>query len=134
MSRRAHWVFFIENNLGPAKTYILRGTPRTYAIKTRVATDNSTIKTGLRKGNRWPRKGEGPVNCTKPLLIAPVPVTVLIVGLRADRKGPFYRSWPDLKNNNPRLVARKSNVFSCFGSWVVSGDGRYRAQTQEQFK
>ena len=26
--------------LGPAKTYILRGTARTYAIKTRVVTDN----------------------------------------------------------------------------------------------
>ena len=26
------------NNLGPAKTYILRGTPQTYAIKTRAAT------------------------------------------------------------------------------------------------
>ena len=26
--------------LGPAKTYILRGIPRTYAIKTRAATDN----------------------------------------------------------------------------------------------
>ena len=26
--------------LGPAKTYILRGTPRTYAIRTRAVTDN----------------------------------------------------------------------------------------------
>ena len=26
--------------LGPAKTCILRGTPRTYAIKTRAVTDN----------------------------------------------------------------------------------------------
>ena len=26
--------------LGPAETYILRGTPRTYAIKTRAVTDN----------------------------------------------------------------------------------------------
>ena len=31
--RKQHW-------LGPAKTYILRGTPRTCAIKTRAATDN----------------------------------------------------------------------------------------------
>ena len=28
------------HSLGPAKTYILRGTPRTYAIKTRAVTDN----------------------------------------------------------------------------------------------
>ena len=85
--------------LGPAKTYILRGTPRTYAIKTRAVTDDWTIKKGPCKGNRGPVTGtdgpargtEGPVtgtgpsfNCTKPLLIAPVPVTVLIVGLRAD--------------------------------------------------
>ena len=28
------------NTLGPAKTYILRGTPRTCAFKTRAATDN----------------------------------------------------------------------------------------------
>ena len=27
-------------SLGPAKTYILRGTPRTCAIKTRAVTDN----------------------------------------------------------------------------------------------
>ena len=68
------------SNLGPAKTYILRG------------------KKGLRKGelrarngNRWARKGNRgpcnrnrtPFNCTQPLLIAPVPVTVLVVGLRA---------------------------------------------------
>ena len=26
--------------LGPAKTHILRGTPQTYAIKTRAVTDN----------------------------------------------------------------------------------------------
>ena len=26
--------------LGPAKTYILRGTPQTYAIKSRAVTDN----------------------------------------------------------------------------------------------
>ena len=26
--------------LGPAKTYVLRGTPRTYATKTRAVTDN----------------------------------------------------------------------------------------------
>ena len=31
---------FIGYSLGPAKTYILRGTARTYAIKTRVVTDN----------------------------------------------------------------------------------------------
>ena len=29
-----------QNRLGPAKTYILRGTARTYAIKTRAVTDN----------------------------------------------------------------------------------------------
>ena len=28
------------NCLGPAKTYILRGTPRTCAIQTRAVTDN----------------------------------------------------------------------------------------------
>ena len=31
---------FVHHGLGPAKTYILRGTPRTYAIKTRAVTDN----------------------------------------------------------------------------------------------
>ena len=92
-------LWILAYSLGPAKTYILRGTARTYAIKTRVLTDNWTIKKGTRKGNRGPVRGtdgpvrgtEGPVtgtappsNCTKPLLIAPVPVTVLIVGLRAD--------------------------------------------------
>ena len=41
-------------NLGPAKTYTLRGTPRTYAIKTRAVTDNWTINKGPRKGNRGP--------------------------------------------------------------------------------
>ena len=81
-----------RDSLGPAKTYILRDTARTYAIKTRAVTDNLTIKKGPCKGNRWPVRGtKGPVtgtgppfNCTKPLSIAPVPVTVLIVGLRAD--------------------------------------------------
>ena len=29
-----------KNSLGPAKTYILRGTPWTYAIETRAVTDN----------------------------------------------------------------------------------------------
>ena len=59
--------------IGPAKTYILRGTPRTCAIKTRAATDNQTIKKGPRKGNRWPgpvRGTEGPVTGTGPLLVA----------------------------------------------------------------
>ena len=63
---------------GPAKTYILRGTPRTHAIKARVATDNLTIKKDPRKGNRRPVKGtdgpvrgiEDPVTGTGPLLIA----------------------------------------------------------------
>ena len=32
--------FCNRNRLGPAKTYILRGTPRTYAIKTQAVTDN----------------------------------------------------------------------------------------------
>ena len=32
--------YFHVNILGPAKTYILRGTPRTCAIKTRAVTDN----------------------------------------------------------------------------------------------
>ena len=87
-----------KNILGPAKTYILRGTPQTCAIKTRAVTDNQTIKKGLCKGNRGPVRGtDGPVrgtkgcnrnrapfNCTKSFLIAPVPATVLIVGLRAD--------------------------------------------------
>ena len=31
---------FYANTLGPAKTYILRGTRQTYAIKTRAVTDN----------------------------------------------------------------------------------------------
>ena len=31
---------FVLDSLGPAKTYILRGTPLTYAIKTRAVTDN----------------------------------------------------------------------------------------------
>ena len=37
------------------------------------------------RGTKGPVTGTGPlVNCTKPFLIAPVPVTVLIVGLRSD--------------------------------------------------
>ena len=68
----------MQNILGPAKTYILRGTPRTCAIKTRAVTDNSTIKKGLCKGNRGPVRGtdgpvrgsKGPVTGTGPLLIA----------------------------------------------------------------
>ena len=67
--------------LGLAKTYILRGTPRTYAIKIRAVTDNSTIKKGPRKGNRGPVRGtdgpvlgtEGPVTGAGPLLIAQNP-------------------------------------------------------------
>ena len=151
--------------LGPAKTYILRGTPQTCAIKTlgcdrqfvrkilvsvnffvsailgpemaapilwtpgkmpsfcrktyvhkiprfrgggevpilflwaRGIFLNLAIKKGLCKGNRGPVRGtdgpckgnqgpcnrnRAPFNCTKPFLIAPVPVTVSIVGLRAD--------------------------------------------------
>ena len=116
--------------LGPAKTYILRGTPRTYVIKTRAVTDNKTIKKGLRKGNRGPVTGtDGPFNgnrgpcnrnrwprkdCTKTLLIAPVPVTVLIVSLRADLQerpilyvlaGPklFPRKFQQF-NGNPKLA------------------------------
>ena len=64
--------------LGPAKTYILRGTPQTCAIKTRAVTDNQTIKGGPHKRNRGPVRGtegpvrgtEGPVTGTGPLLIA----------------------------------------------------------------
>ena len=65
--------------LGPAKTYILRGTPQTYAIKIRAVTDNMTMKKGPCKGNGGPRKGnrwapvtgtEGPVTGTGRLLIA----------------------------------------------------------------
>ena len=42
------------NALGPAKTYILRGAPSTYAIKPRK---------GPHKGNQWARKGNrGPCN------------------------------------------------------------------------
>ena len=54
--------------LGSGKTYILtnRGTSRTYAIKTGAVTDNSTIKMGLRKGNRGPATGtNGPVRETE---------------------------------------------------------------------
>ena len=41
----------------------------------------------------------------KPLLSARVPVTVLIVGFaRISKKGPFYRSWPDLKNTVSRVL------------------------------
>ena len=64
--------------LGPAKTYILRGIPRTCAIKTRAVTDNSTIKKGVCKGTDGPVRGtdgpvrgtKGPVTGTGPLLIA----------------------------------------------------------------
>ena len=67
---------------GPAKNYILRGTPQTYAIKTRPVTDNETIKKGPpRKWNRGPVRGtdgpisgtEGPVTGTGPLLTAQIP-------------------------------------------------------------
>ena len=81
-------VGFITNILVPAKTYIFRGTPRTYAIQARAVTDNKTMKKGPRKGNRGPVRGtddpvsgtEGPVTGTSPLLllIAPVALTVLI--------------------------------------------------------
>ena len=37
--KEQHWGF-VGIPLEPAKTYILRGTPRTYAIKTRAVTDN----------------------------------------------------------------------------------------------
>ena len=71
-----------EHILGTAKTYILRGTPRTYAIKTRAVTDNLTTKKDPRKGNREPVRGtdgpvretEGPVTGTGPPLIAQNPV------------------------------------------------------------
>ena len=57
------------------------------------------------RGNRWPRKGNrrpcnrnrAPFNGTKPLLIAPAPPRVLVVGVCTDsKKGPMKRSWPDL--------------------------------------
>ena len=85
--------------LGPAKTYILRGTPRTYAIKAGLSPTIRQLKSapvrgteGAHKGNRWRRKGNrGPCNRNRApfqlheaLLIACVPVTVLIVGVRAD--------------------------------------------------
>ena len=65
-----------HNRLGPAKTYTLRGTLQTHAIKTRV--DNLTIKKDPPKGNRRPVRGtngpvrgtEDPVTGTGPLLIA----------------------------------------------------------------
>ena len=38
---------------GPAKTYTLRGPPRTFPVKqTRTVTDDQAIKTGPRSGNR----------------------------------------------------------------------------------
>ena len=78
-------VFVIEHfsasTVGPAKTYILIGTPRTYASKTWAVTDNWTIKKGPRKKNRGPVRGtdsprrgtEGPVTGTGPPLIAQNP-------------------------------------------------------------
>ena len=99
---RSHcWIHILGYNFGPAKTDILRGTRRTYAIKTRAVAGNSTIKKGPRKRNRGPvretdgpkRETESPVagtgpllkfTCTKPLLIAPGPLTVLNVRVRAD--------------------------------------------------
>ena len=72
-------------SLGPAETYnrsyVLRGTLRTYAIKNRAVTDNQTIKKSPRKGNRGPVRGtdgpvlgaEGPLTGTGPLLIAQNP-------------------------------------------------------------
>ena len=43
---------FIANALGPAKTHILRGIPRTYEINTGALTNNSTMKKGpcIKKG------------------------------------------------------------------------------------
>ena len=67
----------IEMCLGLAKTYILRGTPRTYAIETRAVTHNLTIKKGPVRGieglqgeTDGPERGtEGPLTGTGPLLI-----------------------------------------------------------------
>ena len=57
--------------LGPAKTYILRGTPRTYAIKTRAVTNNLRIKSTPVRGTDGAVRGtEGPVARTKLFLIA----------------------------------------------------------------
>ena len=41
-------------DLGPAKTYSLGGTSRTYAIKTRAVTNNWTIQKDPNKGNGGP--------------------------------------------------------------------------------
>ena len=68
-------------------------------LKPRAATDNKTIQKGPCKGNRGPLRGTdgpvrgtegsvtgtaGPFNRTKFLLIAPVPLTFVIVGIHAD--------------------------------------------------
>ena len=61
--------------LGPANIHILRGTRRTFAIKTRAVIDSWTIKKGPCKGNRGPvsgtdgpvRRTEGPETGTSPL-------------------------------------------------------------------
>ena len=64
-----HWriqVILVMFTLGPAKTYILRGTPRTHAIQIRAVTENQTIEKGPRKGNRGPVRGtDGCVKGTK---------------------------------------------------------------------
>ena len=39
-SKKSAFKQSVRNTLGLAKTYILRGTPQTYAMKTRAVTDN----------------------------------------------------------------------------------------------
>ena len=69
--------------VGPAKTYTLRGTPWTYAIKirglwpTNRQLDPASGEPRACKGNRWPRKGN---RVHKTCLVAPAPLTVIIGG------------------------------------------------------
>ena len=68
-------------SLGPVKTSVLRGTPRTYAMKIQAVTDIRQLKKGPLQGDRGPVTGtdgpvrgtEGHVTGTGPFLIAQNP-------------------------------------------------------------
>ena len=60
-NQRTRMLTHSAHSLGPAKTYIPRGTQRTYAIKTRRLTDNWTITDGPVRGTEGPETGTGPL-------------------------------------------------------------------------
>ena len=127
-----------RNNLGSAKTYILRGTSRTYANKTRAVTDNETIKKGPCKGNRGPVRGtdgpvsgtEGPVTGTgprtKPLLIAPVPLTAVIQEL-SGTPNPRYFLKSNAGTNGRHTAVQMGGVLRYKWEAYCGTNGRHTA-------